>query len=213
MPPPESFLGNFGHLPRSAPKSAFRVLFGVFWAQKCQKALKKHSLGHSEAGAQNCPKSSPGGTLSGPGPKSTPVNGGRDRNCCQYSQSMLKRRPCSVGGGSIASTKCSGKMHFVPIQKQKFKAANHCGHCTIHLRMYPLRRNDYQNNSINNLSCNCPGAITGFSCRAPKNNSPKIVSCMGPCPVRAPPVIAPGALTGFSCRAPENNSKIIFSCL
>ena len=78
---------------------------------------------------------------------------------------------------------------------------------------YPLRRNDYQNNSVNIFSCNCPGAITGFSCRAPENNSPKIVSCMGPCPVRAPPVIAPGALTGFSCRAPENNSKIIFSCL
>ena len=75
---------------------------------------------------------------------------------------------------------------------------------------YPLRRNDYQNNSINIFSCNCPGAITGFSCRAPENNSPKKVSCMGPCPVRAPPVIAPGALTGFSCRAPENNSKIIF---
>ena len=79
--------------------------------------------------------------------------------------------------------------------------------------IYPLRRNDYQNNSINIFSCNCPGAITGFSCRAPENNSPKIVSCMGPCPVRAPTVIAPGALTGFSCRAPENNSKIIFSCL
>ena len=75
---------------------------------------------------------------------------------------------------------------------------------------YLLRRNDYQNNSLNIFSCNCPGAITGFSCRAPENNSPKIVSCMGPCPVRAPPVIAPGALTGFSCRAPENNSKIIF---
>ena len=75
---------------------------------------------------------------------------------------------------------------------------------------YPLRRNDYQNNSVNNFSCNCPGAITGFSCRAPENNSPKIVSCMGPCPLRAPPVIALGALTGFSCRAPENNSKIIF---
>ena len=28
--PPECFLGNFGHLPRSAPKSAFWVLFGVF---------------------------------------------------------------------------------------------------------------------------------------------------------------------------------------
>ena len=58
--PPECFLGNFGHLPRSAPKSAFWVLLR-------QKAVKKHSLGHSEAGAQNCPKSTPGGTFR-PGP-------------------------------------------------------------------------------------------------------------------------------------------------
>ena len=50
--PPECFLGNFGHLPRSAPKSAFRVLFGVFRPKKRQKALEKHSLGHSE----RCPK-------------------------------------------------------------------------------------------------------------------------------------------------------------
>ena len=70
------------------------------------------------------------------------------------------------------------------------------------VRKYPLRRKDYQNNSVNIFSCNCPGAITGFSCRAPENNSPKIVSCMGPCPVRAPPVIAPGALTGFSLVEP-----------
>ena len=78
------------------------------------------------------------------------------------------------------------------------------------LTLSDLRRNDYQNNSVTIFSCNCPGAITGFSCRAPENNSPKIVPCMGPCPVRAHPVIAPGALTGFYCRAPENNSKIIF---
>ena len=58
-------------------------------------------------------------------------------------------------------------------------------------KKYPLRRNDYQNNSINIFSCNCPGAITGFSCRAPENNSPKIVSCMGPCPVRPPPCNSP----------------------
>ena len=96
------------------------------------------------------------------------------------------------------------------------KPTTSCHSTTCNVSMvfdYPLRRNDYQNNSINIFSCNCPGAITGFSCRAPEKNSPKIVSCMGPCPVRAPAVIAPGALTGFSCRAPENNSKIIFSCL
>ena len=44
-----------------------RVLFGIFRTKKRQKALKKHSLGHSEAGAQNCPKSTPGGTFR-PGP-------------------------------------------------------------------------------------------------------------------------------------------------
>ena len=64
---PGCFLGNFGHLPRSAPKSAFSVLFGILRPKKRQKALKKRSLGHSEAGAQNCPKNTPGGTLR-PGP-------------------------------------------------------------------------------------------------------------------------------------------------
>ena len=112
----------------------------------------------------------------------------------------------------------------------------------LKLGEYPLRRNDYQNNSVKIILCNCPGAITGFLCIAPENNSPNVLSCKSPCPVRAPPprslsrnhrdygegaltgcekiipqkfyyVIAPGALTGFSCRAPENNSKIIFSCL
>ena len=81
--------------PESAPRSAFwailgtclgvpqRVLFECFLAFLGPKNAKKHSKstlwGHSEAGAQNCPKSTPG-ALSGPGPKSTPVNGGRDRN-------------------------------------------------------------------------------------------------------------------------------------
>ena len=52
---------------------------------------------------------------------------------------------------------------------------------------YPLWRNDYQNNSVKIILCNCPGAITAFSCRAPENNSPNILSCKSPCPVRAPP--------------------------
>ena len=66
---------DFGHLPRSAPKSAFRVLFGVL-GEKRQKALEKHSLGHSEAGARNHSTSTPWGTFR-PRPLSTPVNGGR----------------------------------------------------------------------------------------------------------------------------------------
>ena len=43
------------------------MLFGVFWALKCPKALKKHSLGHSEAGAKIAQKALRG-ALSGPGP-------------------------------------------------------------------------------------------------------------------------------------------------
>ena len=45
---------------------------------------------------------------------------------------------------------------------------------------YPLRRNYYQNNSVNIFSCNCPGAITGFSCRAPEKNSPQNSLLYGP---------------------------------
>ena len=56
-----------------------RFLLAFFSPQKCQKALEKHSLGHSEAGAQNHSKSTPWGTFR-PGPLSTPVNGIRDRN-------------------------------------------------------------------------------------------------------------------------------------
>ena len=52
--------------------------FGLFGAKKRQKTLKKHSLGHSEPGAQNTEKA---GTFR-PGPLSTPVNGGPDRNHC-----------------------------------------------------------------------------------------------------------------------------------
>ena len=57
------------------PKEWFLAFFG---GQKRQKALKKHSLGHSEAGAQNCSKGTPWSTFR-PGPRGTPVNGGRDR--------------------------------------------------------------------------------------------------------------------------------------
>ena len=55
-----------------------RVLFECFLVFFGPKNAKKHSLGHSEAGAQNCSKSTPWGTFR-PGPRSTPVNGGRDR--------------------------------------------------------------------------------------------------------------------------------------
>ena len=86
-----------GPRPESAPRSACRVILGtclgvaqgcfssVFLAffsperRKSQKTLEKHSLGHSEAGAQNHSKSTPWSTFR-PGPLSSPVNGGQDRN-------------------------------------------------------------------------------------------------------------------------------------
>ena len=64
------------------------MLFALFDGQKAQKALKKHSLGHSEPGAQIRSKSTPGGT-SGPGPWSTPVNGGRDRKAEVFAEVYL----------------------------------------------------------------------------------------------------------------------------
>ena len=50
--PPECFLSVFGHLAPSAPKSAFECFVAVLVLKKRQKTLKKHSLGHSEPGAQ-----------------------------------------------------------------------------------------------------------------------------------------------------------------
>ena len=87
---PRSALSAFEHLSRSAPNSAFGVLFGVFEPQECLKALKKHSLGHSEAGAQKHSKSTAWGTFR-PGPLGTPANGGRDRNICEGNLILLTK--------------------------------------------------------------------------------------------------------------------------
>ena len=61
--PTECFLSAFWHF--LSPKSA-------------KEHSKKHSLGHSEPGAQKHSKSTPWGTF-GRRPLNTPVNGGRDR--------------------------------------------------------------------------------------------------------------------------------------
>ena len=53
-------------------------LFGGFGAKKRQKALEKHSLGHSGPGAQTHSKSKLRGGTFRPGPLSTPVNDGWD---------------------------------------------------------------------------------------------------------------------------------------
>ena len=77
--PPECFLGNFGHLPRSAPKSAFRVLL-AFLGPKNAKKHSKSTLWGTPRQVPKIAQKALRGALSGPGLKSTPVNGGRDRN-------------------------------------------------------------------------------------------------------------------------------------
>ena len=80
--------------PESAPRSAFwailgtclgvpqRVLFECFLAVLSPKNAKKHSKSTLWGTPRQVPKIAQKalrGALSGPGPKSTPVNGGRDR--------------------------------------------------------------------------------------------------------------------------------------
>ena len=100
--PTECFLSVFGRLARSAPKSAFWVLFGVFLPQKRQKALKKHSQGHSEPGAQKHSKRTPWGTFQ-PRPLSTPVNVTRSRPQSEFQviNLFLCREECGEVFGSF----------------------------------------------------------------------------------------------------------------
>ena len=84
------------------------MIFGVFLGPKIrQKSLKKHSLGHSEAGAQNHLKSTPWGTFR-PEPRGTPVNGGRDR----------KVNDCKFNTNSYASKHRGEFQKLFPIQTQ-----------------------------------------------------------------------------------------------
>ena len=59
------------------------------------KALKKHALGHSEPGAQKHSKSTPWGTF-WPGPLTTPVNGGRERNSGVYFSCVIRLGRISI---------------------------------------------------------------------------------------------------------------------
>ena len=108
----------FGHLPRSAPKALlFESFLALFGLKKRQNALKMHSLGHSEAGAQKHSKCTLWGTFRS-GPLSTPVNGAQDRNAvgCLDSRVCLSWCPvqwafaelprCAIST-SVASGECS----------------------------------------------------------------------------------------------------------
>ena len=61
-------------IPAAIYRSSFRA-----WAEKCPTECFLSVFGHSEPGAEKHSKSTPW-ALSGPVPKSTPVNGGQDRN-------------------------------------------------------------------------------------------------------------------------------------
>ena len=76
--PTECFLSGLGTWLGVPHGVLFECFLAFFLPQKSQKTLKKHSVGHSEPGAQTTQKALRG-ALSAPGPKSTPVNGGRDR--------------------------------------------------------------------------------------------------------------------------------------
>ena len=97
--------------PESALRSAFlailgtclgvpqRVLFECFLAFFGPKNAKKHSKSTLWGTPRQVPKIAQKalrGALSGPGPKSTPVNGGRDRNANGQEQlsflALVKRR-------------------------------------------------------------------------------------------------------------------------
>ena len=67
-------LGTCLGVPQRVLSEWFLAVLGL---KKGRKALKKHSSGHSEAGAQKHSKSTPWGTFR---PLGTPVNGGWHRN-------------------------------------------------------------------------------------------------------------------------------------
>ena len=77
VPRRECFLGDFGHLARSAPKECFMSAFWHFWSPKTlPQSTRKALFGALRA---RCPKSPKKGAFQ-PGLLGTPVNGGRDRN-------------------------------------------------------------------------------------------------------------------------------------
>ena len=101
--------------PESAPRSAFwailgtclgvpqRVLFECFLAFFGPKNDKKHSKSTLWGTPRQVPKIAQKalrGALSGPGPKSTPVNGGRDRNAILSLLHPLDRYRTSSAIGS-----------------------------------------------------------------------------------------------------------------
>ena len=93
--PPFTGVRFKGPGPESAPRSAFWApgsecpkdcFLSVFWRFFCPKKAKKNSKSSLWGTPSQVPKNTQKalrGALSGPGPKSTPVNGGRDRNHVQ----------------------------------------------------------------------------------------------------------------------------------
>ena len=105
---------------KKCPKECFLSAFWHFFAQKCQKALKKRFLGHSGAGAH----STPWGTFR-PGSLGTPVNGGRDRKIFAQHFDSFSR----FHGTFCKTRKCSQTQSFrlestagIPPKAYKFKA-------------------------------------------------------------------------------------------
>ena len=80
VPPPGVLFGQFWAPASECPKECF---LSAFWRFLGPKNAKKHSKSTLWGTPRQVPKPAQKalrGALSGPGPKSTPVNGGRDRN-------------------------------------------------------------------------------------------------------------------------------------
>ena len=91
------------------PKKCFLSAFWQFGAEIATKHSEKHSLGHSEPGAQKHSKSTPWDTFR-PGP--FPVNGGRDRSASDLArvspESLSRTAPIALSHRAICvcSNRC-----------------------------------------------------------------------------------------------------------
>ena len=82
--PPGVLFGQFWAPASECPKECFLSAFWRFWSLKTPKSTQKAVFGALRGRCPKLPKKHSGGALSGPGPKSTPVNGGRDRKVCAH---------------------------------------------------------------------------------------------------------------------------------
>ena len=88
--PPGVLFGQFWAPASKCPKECFLGAFWRFLGLKTPKSTQKALFGALRGRCPKLPKKHSGGALSGPGPRSTPVNGGWDRKTCRNSAENLR---------------------------------------------------------------------------------------------------------------------------